>query len=105
MNALPWIITIIVLLAVIYFISKTTKEAKTVADATVAAIAAPQTIVVNTAPNCIPFTQAQQNQEKLAKIAKERCDMKALIPIVGPKQFSDCIKAVNASLTPVNTCQ
>lgn len=105
MNATPWIIMSVVLIVVIYFVSKTQMQSKTVADATVAALAAPvepPTVIIN---NCVPFTQSMQNKEKLAKIVKERCDMKALIPIVGPKQYYDCMKKVNESLTPINNCQ
>lgn len=106
MNALPWIVVVLVILIAVWYINKTQTAQKTIAEANIAEVVAnTPPIIVNNAPICVPFTQANQDYEKAHKIIAAHCDIKALTPIVGPKLFADCIKKVTESLTPVNNCQ
>lgn len=97
MNTNTLIIVIVVLVAVVAFYLINKSNATRVADA--AAV-----VAANTPPPCVPFTKAQQDQEK--REAQTKCYKFLLnpIPLLGKKQFSDCLHDVELNLTPVNNC-
>lgn len=93
-KALPWIIVGIVILVAAYLINQNKKTSATTQAVTAA-------VVANSAP-CVPFTQAQQDAQKVAE--KSKCASKLLIPFVGQVQYYSCLKQIDANLTPVKDC-
>lgn len=93
-NTLIIIVAVVVLIIAFYFISQNNKSKA--ADAAIA------TSPIVTTPVCVPFTKAEQDEQK--KELNKICAKKQLIPVIGVFQFTSCLAKVDAQLTKVKTC-
>lgn len=88
-----WIVIAVMAIIIIYLVMKNSTTSATAA--TLAANAVPP-------PDCVPFTQAQQDEQK--KELNKECAKLQFTPIIGVFQFTSCIGKVASKLTPVKNC-